>query len=151
MQTTSSWSHHTLHLTVASMRWIVKRLFKLEFASNTVWGRLSYRALIDNTRWTSARAAACNCLMLCADGGDDLSALPPEDVTHVSVSDAPPSEEPPTVDGESGQSKSYVMLLKNCFLCLNDFPNDLWFCHICCWNVIINVNVISYFHVTARA
>lgn len=44
MQTTSSWSHRTLHLTFASTRWIVKRLFKLEFASNAVWGRPSCRA-----------------------------------------------------------------------------------------------------------
>lgn len=36
-------------------------------------------------------------------------------------------------------------------LCLDDFPNDLWFLRMCCWNVTVNVNVISYYHVTARA
>lgn len=37
-----------------------------------------------------------------SEGGDDLSAIPPEDENDAPVSDATPSEEPDTGDGDPG-------------------------------------------------
>lgn len=68
-----------------------------------------------------------------SEGEDDLSALPPDDGSDASVSDATPSEEPGTGEGDPGQFRHYSMLLKNDFLCLDGFPFDFSFLRKYSW------------------